>query len=234
MSTYTPHELSVGAFVALGVAALAVLSVNIVGLSPWQAPETTLTARFSSIGSLKPGDPVKIAGVTVGSVDAVQLIDFEAEATFALDEQIKVPKDSIASIQSAGLLGDSYVSLSPGASDEDLEDGGRITRTEPAVSLTEMIAKYAFGSPTESEPAAEENTEQGDTENSGSPFDDPLAEPEPREPTSANPSAATGQSATTSGSGSGGSPRGSAEPTQVEASGAPEAKKKSPFVDPLE
>lgn len=149
MTSYTRYELGVGAFVVLGGLALAYLSINLSGLQPFQQRQATLTARFSSIGSLKEGDPVKIAGVTIGSVTAVRLVNYDAEATFALYTPVKLPADSIASIQSAGLLGDSYVSLLPGASDDDLEDGGRITRTEPAVSLTELIAKYAFGSPTD-------------------------------------------------------------------------------------
>lgn len=158
MTSYTRYEIGVGAFVVLGAAALFYLSVDLGGLKPFQRSQMTLSARFSSIGSLKEGDPVKIAGVTVGNVTKVQLVQFDAEATFALHAPVKLPADSIASIQNAGLLGDSYVSLSPGAADDDLADGGRIIRTEPAVSLTELIAKYAFGSPTESDDAKTDST----------------------------------------------------------------------------
>lgn len=173
MSTYTRHEISVGAFVAAGVAALAYLSIQLGDFQLFEGETTTLSARFASVGSLKAGDPVKIAGVTVGSVSGIRLEHFEAEATFSLTEPVKLPDDSIASIQSAGLLGDSYVALSPGASDKDLASGERITRTEPAVSLTELISKYAFGSPTE----ADDDAPTGDsaTEDKKSPFDDPLA-----------------------------------------------------------
>ncbi len=238
MSTYTRHELSVGAFVALGAAALAVLSVNLVGLSPWQTRQTTLSARFSSVGSLKAGDPVKIAGVTVGSVEGVQLVDFEAEATFSLTTPVKLPEDSIASIQSAGLLGDAYVSLSPGASDKDLPDGGRITRTEPAVSLTELIGKYAFGSPTE-----EADDDDADEE---SPFDDPLAEPlaKPTEGVTANGTTDEGRAEHTPDA-EDDAPKGrpsdtdeeSPKPSTTAPPASPEKKtgnKKSPFEDPLE
>ncbi|HET8936795.1 MAG TPA: MlaD family protein, partial [Polyangiales bacterium] len=77
----------------------------------------------------------------------IKLVEFSADAELALDDELKLPDDTIASIQSAGLLGDAYVSLSPGASDHNLASGDRILRTEPAVSLTELISKYAFGSP---------------------------------------------------------------------------------------
>jgi phospholipid/cholesterol/gamma-HCH transport system substrate-binding protein len=196
-------------FVIVGGLALAYLSVQLGGMSVLQSPSARFTARFSSVGSLKPGDPVKIAGVSVGSVESVQLVNYQAEASFALTTPVAIPKDSIASIQSAGLLGDAYVSISPGASEDDLASGERIVRTEPAVSLTELIAKYAFGSPTD---PADDDTKKPETPSdngaSPSPFVDPLA-PEPSASAGEAPSASSGAA--------------SAEPA-----------KKSVFKDPLE
>jgi phospholipid/cholesterol/gamma-HCH transport system substrate-binding protein len=131
----------------VGVLALAYLSFTLGGLELARKGSYAVTARFASVGELKPGDPVKLAGVSVGEVERIVLVDFAAEARLVLDEDVKVPADTIASVQSAGLLGDAYVSLSPGAADADLPPDGRIQRTEPAVSLTELLAKYAFGSP---------------------------------------------------------------------------------------
>jgi phospholipid/cholesterol/gamma-HCH transport system substrate-binding protein len=143
---YTRIEVSVGAFVIAGVLALIYFAFTLGGLQ-LRARNYDLSARFSSIGELKPGAPVKLAGVNVGEVKRISLVKFAAEVEFALDDKLKLPDDTIASIQSAGLLGDAYVSLSPGGSDKELRTGSRITRTEAAVSLTELIAKYAFGSP---------------------------------------------------------------------------------------
>ena len=145
MQTHTRLELSVGLFVIAGVFALGYLSLTLGGLQPARG-HYRLYARFSSVGDLKPGDPVKIAGVGVGEVDAIRLVDFAAETELSLAPEVKLPTDTIASIQSAGLLGDSYVTLSPGASDQDLAAGARIARTQPAIGITELIAKYAFGS----------------------------------------------------------------------------------------
>jgi phospholipid/cholesterol/gamma-HCH transport system substrate-binding protein len=147
MQPYTRIEISVGAFVVIGLAALAYLSLTLGGLELARERKYRLTARFSSVGELKPGDPVKMAGVNVGEVARIALVDFSAEAELLVQEGVKVPEDTIASIQSAGLLGDAHVSLSPGGAENDLAPDGRIRRTEPAVSLTELIAKYAFGSP---------------------------------------------------------------------------------------
>ena len=146
MQRYTKLEISVGAFVITGAAALAYLALSLGGVH-WNARHFTAQARFSSIGELKVGDPVKLAGVPVGEVERVALVSFAAEVSLRLDDGIMLPDDTIASVQNAGLLGDAYVSLSPGASDRNLTTGGRIQRTEPAVSISELIAKYAFGSP---------------------------------------------------------------------------------------
>lgn len=146
MQRYTKLKISVGAFVIVGAAALAYLALSLGGVH-WSARHARVHARFSSIGELKVGDAVKLAGVPVGEVERVALVSFAAEVVLLLDDQVSLPDDTIASIQSAGLLGDAYVSLSPGASERNLAADGRIRRTEPAVSITELIAKYAFGSP---------------------------------------------------------------------------------------
>jgi phospholipid/cholesterol/gamma-HCH transport system substrate-binding protein len=162
MQRYTKIEISVGSFVIVGVLALGYLSFTLGGLDLTRKRTYAVTARFSSVGELKPGDPVKLAGVTVGEVERISLVDFAAEAGLSLDENVKVPADTIASVQSAGLLGDAYVSLSPGPSDDDLQPGGRIARTEPAVSLTELLAKYAFGSPLSEEAEADDDALLGE------------------------------------------------------------------------
>jgi phospholipid/cholesterol/gamma-HCH transport system substrate-binding protein len=177
MQRYTKLEISVGAFVIVGAVALAYLSLTLGGFNFTQGGRYTVLARFSSVGSLKTGDPVKLAGVSVGEVGSLKVVDFAAQVDLSLDKEIKLPDDTIASIQSASLLGEMYVSLSPGASEKDLAPGASITRTEPAVSLTELIAKYAFGSPLEESGGGPGDTGKGaggaDAAKK-SPFSDPL------------------------------------------------------------
>ena len=162
MQPYTKIEISVGAFVVVGMLALAYLSFTLGGLEFQSRRHYRLTARFSSVGELKLGDTVKLAGVRIGEVTRVKLVDFAAEAELLLDDEVKLPDDTIASIQSAGLLGDAYVSLSPGGSDRDLPSGGRIFHTEPAISITELIAKYAFGSPLSDDSGSSKGKSAGD------------------------------------------------------------------------
>jgi phospholipid/cholesterol/gamma-HCH transport system substrate-binding protein len=175
MQQYTRLETSVGVFVAVGALALAYLSITLGGLQIGGTKNYPVIARFSSVGGLKVGDAVKVAGVSVGEVAAIKLVDFAAEAQLDVQQDLKLPEDTIASVQSAGLLGDVYVSLSPGASEKDLPSGGRIQQTEPAVSLTELIGKYAFGSPVGEEKAgANEKPANTDGTTEKKPFSDPL------------------------------------------------------------
>jgi len=186
MQNYTKLEIAVGAFMVAGALALAYLSVSLGGLRPFSDDRYGIVARFSSVGGLKQGDPVKISGVTVGEVASIRLVDFAAETELFIDRGVEVPADSIASVQSNGLLGDAYVSLSPGADDRNLAPGEKIARTEPAVSFTELIAKYAFGSPISesSEPAPAGGDAQGGV------VADP-ASPVSGEPAGSAPAAAT-------------------------------------------
>ena len=173
MQAYSRLELSVGTFVLVGALALGYLAFTLGQLSLGQE-RYAITARFASVGDLKVGDPVKMAGVAVGEVQEVRLVDFVAEATLVVDVGVVIPTDTIASIQSAGLLGDAYVSLSPGSSEQDLTAGGRITRTEPALSITELISKYAFGSPLEETESTDTGKGAPGEAPAPSPFDDPL------------------------------------------------------------
>lgn len=147
MSRYTRLEIAVGGFVITGAAAIAFLSLTLGGLNLGPDRRYVLGARFSSAGDLKVGNPVKLAGVTVGEVKKIALVDFAAHVDLALEHELKLPVDTIASIRTEGLLGDAYVSLSPGASESDLRQGSRISRTEPAINILDLVAKYAFGSP---------------------------------------------------------------------------------------
>ncbi len=145
MPDYTRAEIIAGAFLLAGLAALAYLSISIGGMHLLPAHTRHFTARFSNVGDLKLRAPVKIAGVTVGRVRSIHLADYYGEVDFAVDRSVAMPTDTIASIATAGLLGDAFLSLSPGADEKDLPEGGRITHTEPALNVADLLAKYAFG-----------------------------------------------------------------------------------------
>jgi phospholipid/cholesterol/gamma-HCH transport system substrate-binding protein len=106
----------------------------------------TLYARFDHIDGLSVGNDVKIAGVKVGNVTntAVDLKSYSAVVTMELRDDVKLPKDSSAEIDSESLLGGKYINLSPGGDDADLKPGQTITITQSAVSLEQLLGKFIF------------------------------------------------------------------------------------------
>ena len=150
---YTRAEVIAGGFVVLALALLAYLSVSIGGFSFVPEKRYAVSARFSNVGDLKPGAPVKLAGVTVGKVQAIRLANYFGEVDMTIARDLQLPSDTVASIATAGLLGDAYVALSPGAEDKNLMPGSRITRTEPALNLADLLGRYAFGAGSEAKPA---------------------------------------------------------------------------------
>lgn len=145
MFDYTKVEVVTGAFVILGLAVLGYLSISIGGLRILPQPHYRVGARFANVGDLKVRAPVKIAGVTVGQVESIRLADYFGDVDLSILRGVVLPKDTIASITTSGLLGDSYVSLSPGGAEQNLRDGDRVTHTEPALNVADIIGRYAFG-----------------------------------------------------------------------------------------
>ncbi len=105
-----------------------------------------LKARFYKVGSLNIGNEVKISGVKVGVVidRSLDKESFEALITFSVDAGIKVPTDTSVFIDSEGLLGGSYLRLTPGISDKILKDGDEVFKTRDYESLEDSVSKIIF------------------------------------------------------------------------------------------
>jgi phospholipid/cholesterol/gamma-HCH transport system substrate-binding protein len=137
------RDLSVGAFVLLGIAALAYLSIQVGGLSLETRGGFTLYATFDEIGELKPRAPISISGVKVGQVSGVELDrDLRARVTLDLDPNLELPVDSSASIRTSGLLGDQFIAIEPGAEEALLRQGEELSFTESALSIERLIGKF--------------------------------------------------------------------------------------------
>jgi phospholipid/cholesterol/gamma-HCH transport system substrate-binding protein len=136
------RDLMVGVFVLLGLAALAYLSVSLGGLSYADTGGLRLVAVFDEIGGLKPRAQVVVGGVKVGQVEQIALDpDFRARVILDIDPKLRIPDDSSASILTSGLLGDKYVALEPGGSEETLPSGGTIPFTQSAVVLERLLGR---------------------------------------------------------------------------------------------
>ena len=102
----------------------------------------TVYADFTNASGLDPGSVVEIAGVQVGQVTAIRLDDTRARVTLKLRDDVLVQDDAIASIQTRGLLGERYLLLTPGGSDEIIPPGGKIRETESPLDLPGLMAAY--------------------------------------------------------------------------------------------
>jgi phospholipid/cholesterol/gamma-HCH transport system substrate-binding protein len=142
MSRSPLRDLIAGLFVLLGVGAIGFLALR-VGANPLlESGGLHLYATFDQIGGLKPRAPVEIAGVKVGQVDGIALSsDYRARVTLDLRTGLKLPIDTSASIVTAGLLGDRYVSLQLGGDPQVLKSGDEISFTESAIVLERLIGK---------------------------------------------------------------------------------------------
>ena len=140
-------ELCVGIFVLIGLICVGYLTIQLGKMELLGDDHYFLNARFVSVSGLKAGAQVEIAGVQIGQVDFIRLDpkDYVAMVRLKIRKNIVLTDDVIASVKTSGLIGDKYIMLTPGGSDEILEPGDTITDTEPALDIEELISKYAFG-----------------------------------------------------------------------------------------
>jgi phospholipid/cholesterol/gamma-HCH transport system substrate-binding protein len=139
-------ETSVGLFLLAGILCLAYLSVRLGKLELIGEDTVPVTAGFSSVTGLREGTDVEIAGVPVGKVASILIREHQAIVMMRINKGIALPDDTIASVKTRGLIGDVYISLSPGASDRLIPPGGRIRETEAAVDLGGLIGQFIHGS----------------------------------------------------------------------------------------
>jgi phospholipid/cholesterol/gamma-HCH transport system substrate-binding protein len=150
MQHNSTQDALVGLFVAAGIVGLFFLALQVSNLSSFTEQEGfTVTARFENSGGLKIKSPVSAAGVKVGQVSDISLDpkSFESIVKIRLFSKFDtIPDDTTASIFTAGLLGEQYVSLEPGGSSEHLKEGSAIEITQSAIILEKAIGQFLFKS----------------------------------------------------------------------------------------
>ena len=140
-------EVAVGLFVLIGIACIGYLTIRLGKMEIIGDNYYTVSARFQSIAGLKAGSEVELAGVPVGQVEGFSLDQerWMAVVQMKIMKSIVLTEDVIASIKTAGLIGDKYIKLSPGVSDVPLKPGGMIIETESALDIEDLISKFVFG-----------------------------------------------------------------------------------------
>jgi phospholipid/cholesterol/gamma-HCH transport system substrate-binding protein len=137
-------ETGVGIFLIVGLICLAYLSVKLGDVHLLGTKQYVVKARFTNISGLKEGSEVEIAGVKVGQVSKIHLKNYEALVEMLISPDVKIQQDSIASVRTQGIIGDKYIKISPGGSEEYIKANGLMTETESTVDIEELISKYIF------------------------------------------------------------------------------------------
>ncbi len=143
-------ETIVGAFIAVGLGALLVLALRVsnLNLATFAGQNLyTLRAQFDNIGGLKVRSPVKMSGITIGRVADIVLdpASYTAIAVMEIEKRYhQIPDDTIAHIYTAGLLGEQYVSLEAGGSEQYFKAGALIVDTQSAVVLEQVIGQFLY------------------------------------------------------------------------------------------
>jgi len=140
-------ETIVGIFVVIGVLGIGYMALTLGEVSFIGDDSYLLYARFASVSGLKTGSPVEMLGLEVGKVERLSIAQDQqmAVAEMKIKKGVKVYDDAIASVKTAGLIGDKYIQIDPGGSGTILTSGGTITETSSPLDIEELIAKYAFG-----------------------------------------------------------------------------------------
>ena len=148
MTKYS-KETAVGIFVIIGLLCLGYLTVRLGKMEVVGGKGYNVNAYFNSITGLKVGASIDIAGVSVGRVSKIDLVQKDdysrANVQMRINEGIILTEYSTASVKTSGLIGDKYVSIDPGGAEKMLAEGDEIEHTESAIDIEALISKYVFG-----------------------------------------------------------------------------------------
>jgi phospholipid/cholesterol/gamma-HCH transport system substrate-binding protein len=146
-------ELAVGGFLVIGIAALFFLAIKVSGLSSeLSQPSYKVYVHFQNIGGLTVRSKVTMSGVTIGRVADIELDKKRLNAKVTLEiynDVNEISTDAVASILTAGLLGEKYIGIVPGADDIFIKNGDEIEQTQSALVLEDLIGKFLFNKATE-------------------------------------------------------------------------------------
>ncbi len=138
------REAKVGIFVLLGIVILTYFTFRVSKIGGLGEAGYKLTVDFETAAGLEPKANVKMAGVPIGKVEEIELVGTNARLILRIREDVRIPVDSIASIQTQGLLGEKYVEILPGkVTEQVLPPGGRMAHTIPPANLDEIVRKVS-------------------------------------------------------------------------------------------
>ena len=141
----TKTEIIVGFFMLVGLGCITYIAVQLGDLQVLGQESYIVKARFTSASGLRSGAYVEAGGVRIGTVASIKFDpeDYLAIVSLAIDTDVPIHEDAVASIRTAGIIGDKFIKITPGGG-EYLQEGDEIFETEPSINLEELISKYIF------------------------------------------------------------------------------------------
>jgi phospholipid/cholesterol/gamma-HCH transport system substrate-binding protein len=133
-------ETRLGLFVALAVLAAAILLERVGTFESFRLGKH-VNALFSNVQDLKVGDQVKMAGVEIGRVEAIQLNTNRVLVKMKVRPEAEVKTDSTASVKFTGLLGQNFVSIDFGTPQGELLKDNQYVTTAEQADLSAMMQK---------------------------------------------------------------------------------------------
>lgn len=141
-------EMIVGVFMVIGILCLGYVSIKLGKMEIIGGDYYSVSASFNSVSGLKAGARVEVAGVEIGKVDRIMLdpkSGDQAVAYLKIKSGVKITDDVIASVRTSGIIGDKFIKLTQGGSEQYLTDNGKIRDTESAIDIEELVAKFIHG-----------------------------------------------------------------------------------------
>ncbi len=141
----TKIEIAVGFFMLIGIGCISYIAIQLGDLQVLGQESYIIQARFTSASGLRTGAYIEAAGVRIGTIDSIEFNaeDYLAIVNMAIHKDVPVHEDAVASIRTAGIIGDKFIKITPGGG-EYLQPGEEIYETEPSINLEELISKYIF------------------------------------------------------------------------------------------
>jgi len=145
MHHYRRIEMIVGAFVLAGILAIAAMALQLGKVGGLGEKGYLLTATFGDVGGVREGSDVMLAGVVIGRVKQVELVDSDqAKLIMQIHDGVELTTDAIASIRTKGIIGERFVRINQGADEEALQPGDAFDDTESAINIEDLVSKYIF------------------------------------------------------------------------------------------
>jgi phospholipid/cholesterol/gamma-HCH transport system substrate-binding protein len=137
----TSQTIRVGLFFLLGIALAWITFESLNGGRLFKKEGYTLVAGFANLKGLKTGDEVRMAGVKVGAVETTRLAGNRVEALLAIEPNVKIPDDAVASVEQSSLLGSNYLGVTFGTPTNPLLKDGDEIKTKATVDMSEVISQ---------------------------------------------------------------------------------------------